>query len=152
MPLRVWVCCRALLEAHSVHCWSGLEVKGAFNIWIREHSEDCRQKASVTHSLLHWQWHSVGNAWSRWVSTLIIHKVPLVKHNPHNVVRRLGLGICPSTSHSHSHTLPLTCTCCYDVINENQLSTSLACLKLQSIQSHLMRVSSVLCPGCVEDD
>ena len=26
------------------------------------------------------------------------------------VVRRLGLGICPSTSHSHSHALTITCT------------------------------------------
>ena len=44
-------------------------------------------------------------------------KGPLVKHNPQNVVRRLGLGICASTSHSHTHTLTLsltiTCTC-YD--------------------------------------
>ena len=36
---------------------------------------------------------------------LIIRKGLLVKHNPLNVVRRLGLGICPSTSHSHSHSL-----------------------------------------------
>ena len=42
-----------------------------------------------------------------WVSTLITRKGPLVKHNPHTVVRRLGLGICPSTSHSHSHSLTI---------------------------------------------
>jgi len=28
-------------------------------------------------------------------------------YSPHNVVRHLGLGICPSTSHSHTHSLSL---------------------------------------------
>ena len=55
------------------------------------------------------------------LKTKISHADPptlslLVKHNPLNVVRRLGLGICPSTSHSHSHTLTITCTCCCDGI------------------------------------
>ena len=43
---------------------------------------------------------------------------------PLNVVRRLGLGICPSTSHNHtlthSHTLLITCTCCYDLTKGTQ--------------------------------
>ena len=43
-----------------------------------------------------------------------------LKHNPHNVVRRLGLDIYRSTSHSHSHTLTITCTCCYYEIKGTQ--------------------------------
>ena len=43
--------------------------------------------------------------------TYTLPKGPLVKHKLQNVVRRLGLGICPSTSHSHSYTPTVTCTC-----------------------------------------
>ena len=47
-----------------------------------------------------------------------------------DVVRRLGLGICPSTSQNHTlthpHTLLITCTCCYDQIKGTQLKTKIS--------------------------
>ena len=75
----------------------------------------------------------------------------LVKQNPHYVVRRLGLGICSSTSHSHSHALTVYCTCCYDEIKRIQDQDLFSCsfsdsLSLSSLLSlPLYLLSSPLC-------
>ena len=42
------------------------------------------------------------------LSRYLSFTISLQLHNPHLMVRRVGLGICPSTSHIHSHTFTLT--------------------------------------------
>ena len=77
-----------------------------------------------------------------------LSKGPLVKHN---VVRRLGLGICPQPhTHTiiHTHNTTITCTCCCDEIKGVQDQDLVSCSFSDSLSCSLWPTVPVTCCEC----